>query len=197
MPWRIVSGAGRWIGGRAAHTKPEYTFNRSLGLALAERRWVSHLHCNVFCFGTAGGLLFGKPPVFLPNISQLIWLGAKAKIGRACLGAFRKWTPWREKVGIFGAAFPQPQQVQRGNLSPMEWRSAKRTALGSKLAPEGCFCHFFPPGEIEDSCQGALHTGKHVPGLHNRRKQVPDGAPSLALQWAIVQRSHESLFVLE
>ncbi len=59
----------------------------------------------------------------------------------------------------------------------------------------------FPSGKIGYSCWGAAQIGKHAPGLHNRRKQVPDGARSvshcLALQWAIVQPSLESLFVLE
>ncbi len=63
------------------------------------------------------------------------------------------------------------------------------------------FPRIFPSGKIGDSCWGVAQIGKHAPGLHNRRKQVPDGAQSvshcLVLQWAIVQPSLESLFVLE
>lgn len=69
-----------------------------LSLRWPWRRWVSLLHRNVFWFGeakgelsTTGGLLFGKPPVFFPNITQL-WHRARAKIGRACLSDFCKPT---------------------------------------------------------------------------------------------------------
>lgn len=219
MPWWTASGSGRWIrGGWHIQSLNLFAvhFNRTLVLASGRRQRVSHLCRNVLWFGQAEGnwkqqgvFCLGSPRCSFPTSASWSDSGPRLKL------VVLVWTIFVNRhcgQGVsFGAALPPLCLASECNrcsgatwalwndrlLRELHWGECSEGYSLQKVS----FPRFFPSGKIGDSCRGAAQIGKHAPGLHNRRKQVPDGARSvshcLALQWAIVQPSLESLFVLE
>lgn len=205
----------RW----AAYTKPESVCCVCTLIELLFLHWAGGsgwITCAAMCFGSGkrrgigrnrGSSVWEAPGVHSQHQPADLTIGLKLAVLVCAI-----FVNWHCGQGVsFGVALPPPCLAsERNRCSGATWALWNDRLLREQhwgVCSEGyslqkvSFPRFFPSGKIGDSCWGVAHIGKHAPGLHNRRKQVPDGARSvshcLALQWAIVQPSLESLFVLE
>lgn len=78
-------------------------------------------------------------------------------------------------------SFPVPQQVQPWNLNPMEWRSAKRSDLGSKLGEpvrsRGLLLPFFPSAKLKTAARERCTQENMFPGC------ITGESRSLMVHW--------------